>query len=88
MLVIYYNETPLMQPPFDHKVLVASTRSSKQLNDSVIFTFRQRAKKVVSYSPGLVDFVFRLVNSVLNLPDGQVNFFGKFKLQNDCNQSC
>ena len=29
----------------------------------------QRAKKVVSDSPGLVDFAIRLVNSV-NLPDG------------------
>ena len=26
-------------------------------------------------SPGLVDFVIGLVNSVLNLPDGQVKFF-------------
>ena len=48
----------------------------------------QRAKKVVSDSPGLVDFAFGLVNSVLNLPDGQVNFLGKFKLQKDGNQSC
>ena len=32
---------------------------------------RQRAKKVVSDSPGLVDFAIGLVNSVLNLPDGQ-----------------
>ena len=32
----------------------------------------QGAKKVVSDSPGLVDFVIGLVNSVLNLPDGQV----------------
>ena len=39
-------------------------------------------------SPGLVDFAFGLVNSVLNLPDGQVNFLGKFKLQKDGNQSC
>ena len=29
-----------------------------------------------------------LVIFVLNLPDGQVLFFGKFKLQRDCNQSC
>ena len=36
----------------------------------------QRAKKEVSDSPELVDFAVRLVNSVLNLPDGQVNFFG------------
>lgn len=30
-----------------------------------------RARKVVSDSLGLVDFLFRLENSVLNLPDGQ-----------------
>ena len=33
-------------------------------------------KKVVSDSPELVDFAVGLVNSVLNLADGQVNFFG------------
>ena len=32
----------------------------------------QRAKKVVSDSPGLVDFAIGLVNSVLNLPHEQV----------------
>ena len=32
----------------------------------------QCAKKVVSDSLGLVDFAAGLVNSVLNLPDGQV----------------
>ena len=37
----------------------------------------QHAKKVVPDSPGLVDFVIRLVNSVLNLPNGQVKFFNK-----------
>ena len=36
---------------------------------------RQRAKKVVSDSPGLVDFAIGLVNSVFNLSDGQVKFF-------------
>ena len=40
-------------------------------------------------SPGLVDFAIGLLIFVLNLPDGQVFFFfWKFKLQNDCNQSC
>ena len=48
----------------------------------------QCAKKVVSDSPGLVEFAIGLVIFVLNLPDRQVLFFGKFKLQNDCNQSC
>ena len=52
-----------------------------------LITLMQRAKKVVSDSPGLVDFAFGLVNSVLNLSDGQVNFLGKFKLQKDGNQS-
>ena len=40
-------------------------------NDSI----NQRAKKVVSDSPGLVDSAIGLVNSVFNLPDGQVMFF-------------
>ena len=30
----------------------------------------QRAKKVLSDSPGLVDFAIGLVNSVFNLPNG------------------
>ena len=34
----------------------------------------QRIKKVVSDSPGQVDFAIRLVNSVISLPDGQVKF--------------
>ena len=41
----------------------------------------QRAKKVVSNSPGLVDFAIGLVNSVFNLPEGQVMFFEEFKEQ-------
>ena len=43
-----------------------------------------RAKKGVSHSPGLVDFTIRLVNSVLNLPNGQVKFFEEFNLQKNC----
>ena len=35
----------------------------------------QRVKKVVSDSLGLVDFAIGLMNSVLNLPDGQVKIF-------------
>ena len=37
----------------------------------------QRAKKVL-------DFAIGLVNSVINLPDGQVKFFEEFKLQKNC----
>ena len=39
----------------------------------------QHAKKVVSDGPGLMDFAIGLVNSVLDLPDGQVMFFMEFK---------
>ena len=37
----------------------------------------QSAKKVASDSPRLVDFAIGLVIFVLNLPDGQVLFFGE-----------
>ena len=40
----------------------------------------QHAKKVVSDSPGLVDFAIGQVNSVLNLPDGQVKIFRRIKI--------
>ena len=43
----------------------------------------QRAKKVVSDSPGLVDFAIGLVNSVFNLPMGKC-FFEEFELQKNC----
>ena len=42
---------------------------------------KQRAKKVASDSPGLVDFAIGLVNSVLNLPDRQVKYVEEFILQ-------
>ena len=40
----------------------------------------QHAKKVVSDSPGLVDFAIGLVIFVLNLPNGQVPFFGEIQI--------
>ena len=39
---------------------------------------KQRAKKVVSDSPGLVNFAIGLVNTVFNLPDGQVMLFEEY----------
>ena len=39
----------------------------------------QRAKKVVSDSPGLVGFAIGQVNSVFNLPEGQVMLFEEFE---------
>ena len=52
---------------YQHFHVVLFTTQQALTLDSV-----QRAKKVVSGSPGLVDIAIALVNSVLNLPDGQV----------------
>ena len=41
---------------------------------------KQRAKKVMSDSLGLMDFAIGLVIFVLKLPHGQVLFFGKIQL--------
>ena len=41
---------------------------------------KQGAKKVVSDSPGLVDFAIGLAIFVLNLPDGQGLFFGEIQI--------
>ena len=49
------------------------------INDKHYF---QRAKTVLSDSPGLVDFAIRLLNSVFNLPDGQVMFYEEFEQKN------
>ena len=38
------------------------------------------AKKVMSDSPGLMDFAIRLVIFVLNLPDGQELFFWEIQI--------
>ena len=42
---------------------------------AIILLYLQRAKKVMSDNPGLVDFAIGLVIFVLNLPDRQVLFF-------------
>ena len=47
-------------------------------SNNIICMYIQRAKKVMSDSLGLVDFAIGLVNSVFNLPDGQVMFFEEF----------
>ena len=39
----------------------------------------QRAKKVMSDSTGLVNFAIAVLIFVLNLPNGQVLFWGYFK---------
>ena len=49
------------------------------MSETEIMLTKQFAKKVVSDSPGIVDFAIGLVNSILNLPDGQVMFFEEFE---------
>ena len=49
-------------------------------NQKLILRGMQRAKKVVSDSPGPVDFAIGLVFFVLNLPHGQVLFFGEIQI--------
>ena len=41
---------------------------------------KQRAKKVLSDSSGLVNLAVGLVTFVLNLPDGQVQFLGEIQI--------
>ena len=56
------------------------------LKAHLLLFFRYTACKesIVSNSPGLVDFAIGLVNSIFNLPDGQMMFFGKFEYQKNC----
>ena len=56
----------------------------KEKTSSENFLIRQHTKKVVSDRQGLVDFATRLVNSVFNMPDGQVMFFEQFELRKNC----
>ena len=58
-----------------------NTKHLKMKNESTAFALQtaQYAKKVVSDSPGLVDFAIRLVNSLFNLPNRQVMFFEEFE---------
>ena len=44
-------------------------------NEESSLLIDQCAEKVVSDSPGLVDFAIGLVISILNLSDGQMKFF-------------
>ena len=62
----------------------STTYAYQQIQLSSNKFINQRAKKVVSDSPGLVDFAIGLVNSVFNLPDGQVIYFAEFEKQKNC----
>ena len=45
----------------------------------ILYLKCQRAKKVVSDSPGLVDFAIGVMNSVFYLPEREVMFFEEFE---------
>ena len=60
--------------------MIITNQHRTRLTSRVKVSKIQRAKKVVSYSPGLVDFAIGQVNSVLNLPDGQVKIFLRIKI--------
>ena len=60
--------------------MIITNQHRTRLTSRVKVSKIQRAKKVVSDSPGLVDFAIGLVNSVLNLPDGQVKIFRRIKI--------
>ena len=54
------------------------------LFESLKINKEYQIKKRTKKAQGLVDFSIRLLNSVLNLRNGQVKFFGEFKLQKNC----
>ena len=88
---IYFNDVTnhavhlTMQVLMDMEVNESNwTTTILTVMQSNIYNVAQRAKKVVSDSPGLVDFPIGLVNSVFNFPDGQVMFFEEFEQQKNC----
>ena len=71
-----------------HNALIKREKFDADLTWGLLFTdvsccstyLMQCAKKVVSDSPGIVDFAIGLAIFVLNLPDGQVLFFGEIQI--------
>ena len=61
---------------FLHSHCQAKHQILKWGSQNALLLLFQCAKKDVADSPGLVDFAIGLVIFVLNLPDGQVLFFG------------
>ena len=72
----------------NHRFLTEMNSRYYGLSLIMTLTHTVSQQKVVSDSPGLVDFAIGLVNSVINLPDGQVNLFEEFKLQKNCESIC
>ena len=64
----------------NHSPYCCNGRAGQSQNKILMKVKHQCAKKVVSDSLGLEDFVIGLVIFVLNLPDGQVLFFGEIQI--------
>ena len=76
----FSNENALVRTGPGSKTVISGTFPLwNALQFDLAIKIQQRAKKVVSDSPGLVDFAVGLVNSVFNLPGGQVMFFEEFE---------
>ena len=85
--VIYHWQEKLTMHVFQEGSRKSWTDREKKASFIVFLAeSHQWAKKAVSNSPGLVDFATGLVNSVLNLPDGQEKFFGEFTVINPAHQ--
>ena len=77
-LRIFMDETSMnLQPDFHADIHVMNSKWQ---------VTGYKCEKKVSDSPGLLDFAIGLVNTVLNLLDGQVKFLGELKLQKNCNR--
>ena len=78
----------ILLTPVLHNVLIKREKFDADHTWGLLFTdvscwstyLLQRAKKVVSDSPGIVDFAIGLAIFVFNLPDGQALFFGKIQI--------
>ena len=65
-----------MQSTLTTVTFTCNKSKSNHLTVTVVMGYNSGAKKLVSDSLGLVDFVVGLVDSIFHLTDGQVKFFG------------
>ena len=78
----------ILLTPVLHNALIKREKFDADHTWGLLFTdvsccstyLMQCAKKVVSNSPGIVDFAIGLAIFVLNFPDGQVLFFGEIQI--------
>ena len=76
----YMKEKVLAETVSDFFTLINQELCNTGLKKIPIQLSSLHAKKVMSNSPGLVDFAIGLVMFVLNLPDGQVLFFWSIQI--------